>query len=150
MSSLKEADQLKHSGKVISQMQKKDHNQLWLGLSSNKFDQFWAINRKLMEGDSETFKHIPARFYLTTSDGTDSANIVQKLISPGLCLEEMLVHLGWEGARLVAQTDIMRNYKNISRCIIQGTEPDMKTPLLWLSRHLAYPDNFLHIIIDRS
>ena len=25
----------------------------------------------------------------------------------------------------------------------------MKTPLLWLSRHLAYPDNFLHIIIDR-
>ena len=39
MSSLKEADQLKHSGKVISQMQKKDHNQLWSGLSSDKFDQ---------------------------------------------------------------------------------------------------------------
>ena len=29
MSSLKEADQLKHSGKIVSQMQKKDHNQLW-------------------------------------------------------------------------------------------------------------------------
>ena len=103
MSSLKEADQLKHSGKVISQMQKKDHNQLWLGLSSNKFDQFWAINRKLMEGDSETFRHLPVRFYLSTADRPDSANIVQKLISPALCLEEMLVHLGWEGARLVAQ-----------------------------------------------
>ena len=96
MSSLKEADQLKHSGKVISQMQKKDHNQLWLGLSADKFDQFWAINRKLMEGDSETFRHIPARFYLGTSD-----NMVQKLISPALCLEEMMVHLGWEGARSV-------------------------------------------------
>ena len=45
MSSLKEADQLKHSGKVVSMMQKKDHNQLWLGLISDKFDQFWAINR---------------------------------------------------------------------------------------------------------
>ena len=45
MSSLKEADQLKHSGKVVSLMQKKDHNQLWLGLTSDKFDQFWAINR---------------------------------------------------------------------------------------------------------
>ena len=146
MSSLKEADQLKHSGKVISQMQKKDHNQLWLGLSADKFDQFWAINRKLMEGDSETFRHIPARFYLGTSD-----NMVQKLISPALCLEEMLVHLGWEGARSVAQTlSSISKLSNTSRCIIQGTEPDIKTPLLWLSRHLAYPDNFLHIIIDRS
>ena len=45
MSSLKEADQLKHNGKVVSMMQKKDHNQLWLGLTSDKFDQFWAINR---------------------------------------------------------------------------------------------------------
>ena len=45
MSSLKEADQLKHNGKVVSLMQKKDHNQLWLGLTSDKFDQFWAINR---------------------------------------------------------------------------------------------------------
>ena len=45
MSSLKEADQLKHGGKVVSQMQKKDHSQLWLGLASDKFDQFWAINR---------------------------------------------------------------------------------------------------------
>ena len=104
MSSLKEADQLKHSGKVISQMQKKDHNQLWLGLSADKFDQFWAINRKLMEGESETFRHIPVRFYLTSSDRADSANLVQKLISPTLCLEEMLLHLGWEGARSVTET----------------------------------------------
>ena len=105
MSSLKEADQLKHSGKVISQMQKKDHNQLWLGLSADKFDQFWAINRKLMEGDSETFRHIPVRFYLTTPDSADCPNTVQKLISPALCLEEMLVQLGWEGARLVARNN---------------------------------------------
>lgn len=48
MSSLKEADQLKHNGKVVSMMQKKDHNQLWLGLTSDKFDQFWAINRLLL------------------------------------------------------------------------------------------------------
>ena len=63
MSSLKESDQLKHNGKVNSftfvnfnfrtivqvmkQMQKKDHNQLWLGLVSDKFDQFWAINRSV-------------------------------------------------------------------------------------------------------
>lgn len=32
MSCLKEADVLKHRGQVVSAMQKKDHNQLWLGL----------------------------------------------------------------------------------------------------------------------
>jgi len=136
MSSLKEADQLKHSGKIISQMQKKDHNQLWLGLSSDKFDQFWAINRKLMEGESDTFRHIPARFYVTgpNTDTPLKASILQKLVNPGHTLEEMLVELGWTGAR----------------CVTQGIEPDIKTPLLWLSRHLAYPDNFLHIVIDKS
>ena len=101
MSSLKEADQLKHSGKIISQMQKKDHNQLWLGLSSDKFDQFWAINRKLMEGDGDTFRHIPARFYVIGSDSDTplSPSIVQKLVNPAHSLAEMLVELGWEGAR---------------------------------------------------
>lgn len=65
MSCLKEADVLKHRGQVVSTMQKKDHNQLWLGLVSDKFDQFWAINRRLMEttADSDGFKHIPIRCY---------------------------------------------------------------------------------------
>lgn len=66
MSCLKEADVLKHRGQVISVMQKKDHNQLWTGLLNDKFDQFWAINRRLMECSSDggdTFKHIPLRFY---------------------------------------------------------------------------------------
>ena len=86
MSCLKEADVLKHRGQVVSVMQKKDHNQLWLGLVNgtvyicvkkhifnnltcsiflDKFDQFWAVNRRLMEpiGEQEGFKHIPIRCY---------------------------------------------------------------------------------------
>ena len=39
MSSVKESDQLKHGGKVVSAMQKKDHSQLWQGLQNDKFDQ---------------------------------------------------------------------------------------------------------------
>lgn len=37
MSCLKEADVLKHRGQIVSNMQKKDHNQLWLGLQSGEF-----------------------------------------------------------------------------------------------------------------
>jgi autophagy-related protein 5 len=65
MNCLKEADFLKHKGQVISQMQKKDHKQLFLGLQNDKFDQFWAVNRRLMESVEQEngFKNIPIKFY---------------------------------------------------------------------------------------
>lgn len=72
MSCLKEADFLKHRGTVMQNMQKKDHVQLWLGLMNDKFDQFWAINRRLMEqgADPESdFKYIPVRCYNEVSSG---------------------------------------------------------------------------------
>ena len=64
--------------------------------------QFWAINRKLMEGESDTFKHIPVKFYLTGQEQESPAcpTIVQKLVNPGHTMEQMLVEFGWEGARL--------------------------------------------------
>ncbi|KAG9342721.1 hypothetical protein JZ751_015583 [Albula glossodonta] len=34
MSSIKEADALKHKGQVVNEMQKKDHKQLWMGLQN--------------------------------------------------------------------------------------------------------------------
>ena len=77
LSCIKEADVLKHRGQVVSSMQKKDHNQLWLGLLNDKFDQFWAVNHRLMEPSSdEGFKYIPFRCYTTDE------NYIQKLVKP--------------------------------------------------------------------
>ena len=71
---------------VMKQMQAREHSQLWLGLCrlvqiskkilgvsssnqyrfllkylfSDKFDQFWAVNRRLMEG-SDSWRHLPVR-----------------------------------------------------------------------------------------
>ncbi|CAG2110262.1 unnamed protein product, partial [Medioppia subpectinata] len=39
---LKESDALRNRSQVMSSLQKKDHNQLWLGVCNDKFDQFWA------------------------------------------------------------------------------------------------------------
>lgn len=36
MSSIKEADALKHKSQVINDMQKKDHKQLWMGLQNGE------------------------------------------------------------------------------------------------------------------
>lgn len=77
MSNIKEADALKHKGAVIKNMVKKDHNQLWSSLVNDKFDQYWLINKRLMERlDNELFRYIPFRLYLP------DYTYVQKAIRP--------------------------------------------------------------------
>ncbi|KAH8421416.1 hypothetical protein KR009_006366 [Drosophila setifemur] len=138
MSCLKEADVLKHRGLVISAMQKKDHNQLWLGLVNDKFDQFWAVNRRLMEpyGDQESFKNIPLRLYTD-----DDFTYTQKLISP--------IH---EGGQKKSLSDLMAELSTPVRkavgCRTHGIDLHEETQLQWMSEHLSYPDNFLHLSVD--
>jgi autophagy-related protein 5 len=76
MNCLKEADFLKHKGQIVSQMQKKEHKQLFLGLQNDKFDQFWAVNRRLMESvDQENcFKYIPLRCYTDVNVNASNFN----------------------------------------------------------------------------
>lgn len=75
---VKEADVLKHRGQIVSAMQKKEHSSLWNGLITDKFDQFWSINRRLMEAanSEEGFKYIPFRCY------TSEDKYIQKLVKP--------------------------------------------------------------------
>uniref|UniRef100_A0A3B5PVV7 Autophagy protein 5 n=2 Tax=Xiphophorus maculatus TaxID=8083 RepID=A0A3B5PVV7_XIPMA len=144
MSSIKEADALKHKSQVVNDMQKKDHKQLWMGLQNDKFDQFWAMNRKLMEYPTEDggFRYIPFRIYQTLSDRP----FIQKLFRPvspdcnvhtlGDLLKEMY-------------PDALTNDGEQKRyqVLIHGIEPLLETPLQWLSEHLSHPDNFLHICV---
>lgn len=144
MSSVKEADALKHKGQVINEMQKKDHKQLWMGLQNDKFDQFWAINRKLMECSTEEggFRYIPFRLYLANSERP----FLQKLFRPvandgnsntlGDLIKEVY-------PAALPPEDGEKKYQ----VMIHGIEPLLDTPLQWLSEHFSYPDNFLHICI---
>jgi len=134
MSTVKEADALKHKGHVVNAMQEKDHHQLWAGFNSDRFDQFWSVNKKLMESVAgEGFKYIPVRCYLPERAPA------QRLVRPiddttgtWTTLADML--LDWfPGASVKA--------------LIHGIEPPPETPLQWLSEHLSFPDNFLHLVI---
>lgn len=135
MACIKEADFLKHRGQVVSSMQKKDHNQLWVGLQNDKFDQFWAVNRKLMEApsDQENFRYIPFRLYM--DDGYK-----QKLIKP----------ITDDGRRKTLQDLITETLPNHANVIVRthGMIPPMETPIQWMSEHLSYPDNFLHLCLQ--
>lgn len=89
MSSIKEADTLKHKGAVIKNMVKKDHNQLWSSLVNDKFEQFWSINKKLMDRtDNELFRFIPFKLYFP------DYTFVQKVVRP--CTIESHIFRGTE------------------------------------------------------
>ncbi|MBN3319326.1 ATG5 protein, partial [Atractosteus spatula] len=148
---------------------------------SNKFDQFWAMNRKLMEYPTEEggFRYIPFRIYQTMSDRP----FIQKLFRPvtaegqshtlGDLLKEVFpaaitnddevdgviavfVSLQLYHYILTFEFKTFNVYQNIAveiddqkkyQVVIHGIEPMLETPVQWLSEHLSYPDNFLHISV---
>uniref|UniRef100_A0A6G1SK62 Autophagy protein 5 n=1 Tax=Aceria tosichella TaxID=561515 RepID=A0A6G1SK62_9ACAR len=215
MSSIKEADALKHKGSVTKNMLEKDQNLLWSSLVNDKFDQFWSINKRLMDRiDNELFRCIPFRLYFP------DYTYIQKIIKPCTIEKQLFFnpnllnhnqqlqqqdHDGGlqippiyakdtvinnkahkcshsasdiEEARLDSrahrystmldliqcsfskrlddllvdnfnkpqQTDELIDVKFFRyRFLSHGIEIPFDTPLQWLSEHLSYPDNFLHI-----
>ncbi|CAN7984463.1 unnamed protein product [Ixodes pacificus] len=139
MSTVKEADMLKHRSQVMSSMQKKDHNQLWSGLLNSKFDQFWAVNRKLMERTGgEGFKHIPFRLYM--SDCT----LLQRLITPVTASGEKAT---LETLLQQVAPHVLTGDGAAFSVVTHGIQVPLDSPLQWMSEHLSYPDNFLHLCV---
>lgn len=147
LSNLKEADALKRRESIVSTMPKKDHNQLWNAVVNHKFDQFWSINRRLMLPDSgqDVFRHIPFRFYLRSKG--DIPLLIQKLVKPLMNNNDPATYRNLLIDVLGQKYIENDNY----RCVLHGVEPDYDLPLQWMSEHLSYSDNFLHIVIhDKS
>jgi len=139
---LKEADQLKHRGQVICNMSKNQHQQLWHGLKTNNFEEFWQINKKFMDGfeDTLTFKSIPMRFYY-------NKDVIQKIINPRTFDDSQESTLQ-DALQIVLPCLFENNHINSSvTVLIQGVCPPLTTSLQWLSKHLSYADNFLHVCV---
>ncbi|CAG0918411.1 unnamed protein product [Notodromas monacha] len=138
LNTVKEADALKHRRPVISTLQESEHRQLWLGLLNDRYDQFWSVNRKLMErqGQGDPFKHAPVRFHFPNFP------FVQRLIRPRK-------DDGQLSTLHDALAEIFPAIKNgeTHRVVLHGIAPPLETPLQWLSEHLSYPDNFLHVCL---
>uniref|UniRef100_A0A0B6YT48 Autophagy protein 5 n=1 Tax=Arion vulgaris TaxID=1028688 RepID=A0A0B6YT48_9EUPU len=149
MSVIKEADAMKHRSQAINSMQRKDHKTLWAGFMNDKFDQFWSVNKKLMENSGEdTFKHIPFRIYKVDKSSSDQQQqhvTIQKLFKPSEDSGENLTlrHLLDVAVPELTGKGEMLNY----HVVTQGIRPVLETPVVWMSEHLSYPDNFLHICL---
>lgn len=135
MMTLKEADQIKHKGQVISNMSRNQHLQLWHGIKMENFEEFWSINKKFMEGfeGSSSFRNIPVRVYFKDKffqrqfapDDSTTLQTAMKDFFP----------------------DSFSNEQPTMKVVIQGISPPLSTPLQWLSENLSYADNFLHICV---
>jgi autophagy-related protein 5 len=153
MSTLKEADALKHKGQIIGDMQKRDHKQLWNSLLQDKYEAFWNINNKLMSytDNIQYFRYIPFRIYILDKP------FIQKLFSPFDPEEEKWLTLNdlfHFALNHEAQCEQQANERKILstniadyKILIHGIQPSLQTPLQWLSEHFSYPDNFLHICL---
>uniref|UniRef100_A0A2K6WAA9 Autophagy protein 5 n=1 Tax=Onchocerca volvulus TaxID=6282 RepID=A0A2K6WAA9_ONCVO len=131
--SVKEADQLKHKARVVNSMKVDEHRQLWSSILHDKFDEFWAINKKLMEAsESEPILHVPIRIYQV------DCSFQQPLITP---FDES------DRARTVADVLKAVNVEIHSVVISHGIKIPLKTPLIWMIQNLSYLDNFIHIVV---
>ena len=153
MSTIKEADALKHKGQIISDMQKRDHKQIWNSLIQDKYDGFWNINNKLMSytDNIQYFRYIPFRIYILDKP------FIQKLFSPydieqnkAMILNDLIIYALNHEAQCEQQANekkILNTNIDDYQVIIHGIKPSLQTPLQWLSEHFSYPDNFLHICL---
>lgn len=137
-SKLKEADCVKHRSEIIQSLTPQQFGQLWDSLRQFNFDDFWSINRKLMlnaRSDHEPFKKIPVAIY------REGQQPFQRLLAPTKDSTEQTL------ADLIAFYSEAREIPPEHCVMCQGVELSPSTPLQWLSEHLSYPDNFLHLCV---
>ncbi|KAA3675175.1 autophagy-related protein 5, partial [Paragonimus westermani] len=200
VSVIKEADVLKHRSQIMNQMQARDQRQLWTGLLTHQFDQFWAINQRLMQpiasnsedvfspsagvdavqseqpsgasGDHcsglmmspslstestfrqvRAFRNIPCRLYRASKfKGGACAGYIQKRVRPyasdgtpltiGTVMRQFLSTEAAENDAEHPPTAKDEEYK----LLLHGICLPEDAPIQWLSEHMAYADNFMHIV----
>ncbi|KAF9346577.1 autophagy protein 5 [Mortierella sp. AD094] len=145
MSMIKEADYLRNgSTKKVMNMSKSDQTQLWDGMWTKSYDLFWGMNQKLALNDGTMARYLPVRIYLP-----ENCPVVQEPVSP----------VDDEG-----QPRTLRQILNIAlpdlfpleetpgqparaSVIIHGIVPSLDASAVWFAQTMAYPDNFLHLVV---
>ncbi|KAG0249400.1 autophagy protein 5 [Mortierella polycephala] len=144
MSMIKEADYLRNgSTKKVMNMSKSDQSHLWEGLWSKNYDLFWSMNQKLVLNDGILARHLPIRIYLP-----DNCPVIQDLVCP---MDEDDQPKTLRHILNAVLPDLFplddRNGSPVAEVIIHGIKPNMDMSVLWAAQNMAYPDNFLHLVI---
>jgi autophagy-related protein 5 len=140
LQSIKEADYLKHKGKVMEAMHPDEHARLFESLGNDRFDDFWSVNRKLMADGENGLLNIPMRFYEMGKP------FRQLLVQPLRNEKETTL----EDALADAFPDWRSDTSAILTAISHGIVLPLDTPNIFLAKNFAYPDNFVHVVLRKS
>ncbi|KAI1723269.1 autophagy protein apg5 domain-containing protein [Ditylenchus destructor] len=169
MQSVKEADQLKHKGNIIQSMTAEEHLTLFDAVANERFDDFWAVNKKLMGNGQQNLLHIPIRFYespfpfrqalvtprkrkLQSDSAPSEPSTEQKTEGSTPQVEEeedTLLKDALIKALCTTTDDSAEHLCNEYTAISHGIVLPLDTPVLWMAKNLAYPDNFVHVVLKR-
>lgn len=133
MQSVKEADFLKRKAICITGMKMDEHKRLWNSVAQSHFDDFWSINRKLMDCTEKQFDRVPLRIHRKGAPFKQG--------SLNFCQDETI---GQAISKLLSEDISGMEF------VSHGIELPLDTPLLFAITNLAYPDNFLHVVLKDS
>jgi autophagy-related protein 5 len=140
---LKEAVYLKHGDiSKVNALSLQETTDLWEGVKKNVFEVFWRVNEKL-KAEKETTKNVPIRI-------CRKERIILQEPTP-VCDEQGREYTLGEILKLKFPTLITEEngVLKLINCtvVVQGIQPPLNTPILWLSNNLCHPDNFLYIVL---
>ncbi|KAG0367327.1 autophagy protein 5 [Gamsiella multidivaricata] len=144
MSMIKEADYLRNgSTKKVMNMSKADQMQLWNGLWSKSYDLFWGMNQKLVSNDGAATKFLPIRIYLP-----ENCPVIQNPVSP---MDEQGQPRTLRQILNIALPDLFPLGSDDDHAgasvMIHGIKPSLDVNAVWFAQNMAYPDNFLHLVV---
>jgi len=137
LSSLKEADNFKHSGEIVQNLTKDQHVKLWHGIKTNNYEGFWDTCKLLMQNHPglPTFQSIPMILY------HEDTILQRKLtLNENSTLDDAIEQYDGE----------IHKELGLYKLVSHGVELSKDCNLNWLSVNLCYPDNFLHICLFKT
>lgn len=142
-----------------------DTGSLWGGFSRNDFGLFDDINRKIFKisVDANKYRKVPIRLLqpkkrilvhsVELADELTLYQVVSKLVFTATHPDKLIAP-----SELIAESPTYRrlqatNGQTHTTCeyevVIQGIHAPLATPIRWLARTLASPDNFLYIAVRK-
>jgi len=144
MNVIKEANFLKHGDSYkINSLSRDEQNDLWEGLITRQLNIFWKVNANLFPA-MDYLQSLAIR--LVRKDRPYLQEPVSALDSQGQerTLGDVLHQMLPEA---FAGADPLPGSKALPIVTIQGVNPPLNTPILWLGEHFSHPDNFLYVIV---
>ncbi|XP_067938857.1 autophagy protein 5-like [Watersipora subatra] len=136
LSTIKEADALKHASGVMNNMLEAENSLLWTGMLDRKYEDFWSVNNRLMDCNTTNqtlgYKYLPIRVY--KRDQTYSQPLVLADGESPCTVKDLLISCYF---------DINDDIAVVS----QGIDIPLDSNVYELAQSLSYSDNFLYLCI---